>query len=57
MGRILGTVVGALKKMGAVKPLRTNDLLFRIFVVVHSLNMILHIKTMYFLFGYTMKIL
>ena len=57
MGRILGTVVGALKKMGAVKPLRTNDLLFRIFVVVHSLNMILRIKTMYFLFGYTMKIL
>ena len=28
-----------------------------IFVAAHSLNMILHIKTMYFLFGYTMKIL
>ena len=53
---MLGTVLGALKKMGAVNPTQTDDLLFRIFVAAYSLNMILHMKTMYSLFGYTMKI-
>ena len=56
-GRMLGTVLGALKKMGAVNPTQTDDLLFRIFVAAYSLNMILHMKTMYSLFGYTIKIL
>ena len=54
---MLGTVLGALKKMEAVNPTQTNDLLFRIFVAAYSLNMILHMKTMYSLFGCTMKIL
>ena len=44
---MLGTVLGALKKMGAVNPTQTDDLLFRIFVAAYSLNMILHMKTMY----------
>lgn len=46
---MLGTVLGALKKMGAVNPTQTDDLLFRIFVAAYSLNMILHMKTSKFL--------